>query len=255
MPEPVADPYAAAFDARCAAAEGHGTRRVDGLGIHGLVPVDSESPTQLLVLDDRAFDVLSAVLPLASAGTVRVYAAARRCAELLQQDSRWSSKPVTAMVCQDLRTLSEPSLPAGLSLRAVRRVPDDPSSGVPLIDAVTAAERAAEPGDVSVDELVTYLTSLPRGSRIFAAVDGDGVVRGTSASRTFLADACVFFVNTDPDWRRRGVVFFSTSGGAALRGEHGGQTSKSRCERARCRPLPTAASTAGAEMTQFSRTG
>jgi len=228
---------------------------VDEVGIHGLVPVDGESPTQLLVLDDRAFDVLLAVLPLASAGTVRIYEAARRCAELLQLDSRWSAKPVTAMVCHDLSTLPELPLPAGLSLRAVRRVPDDPASGVPLIDAVTAAERAAEPGDVSADELLTYLTSLPSGSQIFVAVDGDGVVRGTSASRTFLADAYVFFVNTDPDWRRRGVGLSMTAAAlrsAACTGAKRASLDASGPGAALYRRLGFAA---GAEMTQFSRAG
>ena len=53
--------------------------------------------------------------------------------------------------------------------------------------------------------LVTYLRSLPEGPRLFAAVDDDGVVRGTSGSRIFCSEAYVFFVNTDPGWRRRGV--------------------------------------------------
>jgi GNAT superfamily N-acetyltransferase len=188
---------------------------VDGRGIRGLVPVDGESPTQLVVLDDRAFDVLSAVLPLASAGTVRVYDAARRCAELLRRDRRWTPKAVTAMVCLDLRAVPEPPLPAGLTLRPVRRVAEDPPDGVPLPDAVAAVERATPGGEVSSTALVTYLRSLPQGPRLFAAVDDDGVVRGTSGSRTFLADAYVFFVNTDPAWRRRGLGLSMTA--AALR--------------------------------------
>jgi ribosomal protein S18 acetylase RimI-like enzyme len=210
----VPDAYAAAFKARCAAADGPGTQRVDGLGIHGLVPVDGASPTQLLVLDDRAFDVLAAVLPLASAGTVRVYEAAGRCAELLRRDPTWTPKAVTAMVCRDLRTVPDPSLPTGLTLRPVCRVPEDPPDGVPLTDAVAAAGRAA-PGEVSTAALVTHLTSLPEGPRLFAAVDGDDTVRGTSGSRTFRSEAYVFFVNTDPGWRRRGVGLSMTA--AALR--------------------------------------
>ena len=251
---PAADTYAAVFDSRCAAGGDSGAQRVDGPGVRGLVSFDAASQTQLLVLDDQAFNVLDAVLPLASPGTIRVCQTARRCAELLQQDARWSAKPVTAMVCHDLRTVPEPSLPAGLSLRAVRRVPDDPPGGVPLIDAVTAAEGAAAPRDVIVDDLVTYLTSLPTGSRIFAAVDGDGMVRGTSASRTLLTDAYVFFVNTDPDWRRRGVGLSMTA--AALRsavstGARRASLDASGPGVALYRRLGF---TAGAEMTQFSRT-
>jgi ribosomal protein S18 acetylase RimI-like enzyme len=48
-----------------------------------------------------------------------------------------------------------------------------------------------------------------------AAVDDDGAVRGTSAARTFGADAYAFFVNTDRGWRRRGVGLSMTA--AALR--------------------------------------
>lgn len=188
---------------------------MDGLGIYGLVAVDGASPTQLLVFDDRAFDVLSAVLPLASTGTVRVHDAATRCAELLRQDQRWTPKAVTAMVCLDIRGVPDPPLPAGLTLRPVRRVADDPPDGVPLTAAVAAVGRATPAGEASSAELVTYLRSLSGGPRLFAAVDGDGVVRGTSGSRTFLADAYVFFVNTDPGWRRRGVGLSMTA--AALR--------------------------------------
>lgn len=205
MPEPPSDAYAAAFDARCGAAEGPGTQRVDGLGIGGLVSVDGESPTQLLVLDDRAFDVLSAVLPLASAGTIRVHAAAQRCTDLLRQGRTWTSKAVTAMVCRDLRSVPAPPLPPGLTVRPVRRIPEDPLDGVPLQDAVAAAGRAASAGEVSTAALGTYLASLPVGARLFAAVDADGIVRGTSGSRTFLSEAYVFFVNADPGWRRRGL--------------------------------------------------
>jgi ribosomal protein S18 acetylase RimI-like enzyme len=188
---------------------------VDGPGIRGVLSIDGTSPSQLLVLDDRAIDALAGVLPLASAGTVRVCEAARRCAELLGDDTRWTPKAVTAMVCTDLRTVSEPLLPDGLSLRPVRRVPKDPLGGVSLTDAVTAAVKAAPQGDISLDALVAYLGSLPAGSRILAAVDDNGVVRGTSGSRTFVADAYVFFVNTDRGWRRRGVGLSMTA--AALR--------------------------------------
>ena len=215
MPDPAPDAYVAAFDARCASVEGSGTRRVDGPGIHGLIPVDGESPTELLVLDDRAHDVLSTVLPLAGPGTVRVHAAARRCAELIRRDRMWMPKAVTAMVCPDLRGVPEPPLPPGLTLRPVCRVPEDPPDGVPLTDAVAAAGRATPGGELSTAALASYVRSLPERPRLFAAVDDDGVVRGTSGSRAFSSDAYVFFVNTDPGWRRRGVGLSMTA--AALR--------------------------------------
>lgn len=254
MVGPVADSYAAAFVSRCAAAGDSGGQRVDRPGIRGLVSLDELSPTELLVVDDRAFNVLDAVLPTASPGTIRVYQEAHRCVERLQQDVRWSAKPVTAMVCHDLRTVPEPALPEGLSLRAVRRVSDDPPSDVPLVEAVAAAARATAPGEVIVAELVTYLTSLPTGSRVLAALDGDGVVRGTSASRTFLRDAYVFFVNTDPDWRRRGVGLSMTAAAlrsAASTGARRASLDASGPAVALYRRLGFAV---GGQITQFSRT-
>ncbi len=43
------------------------------------------------------------------------------------------------------------------------------------------------------------MRSLPPEMRLFAAVDGEGVVRATSGSGAFGAPASVIFVNTDPD--------------------------------------------------------
>jgi ribosomal protein S18 acetylase RimI-like enzyme len=208
--DPATQAYAAAFDERCAAAEGPGSQRVDGPGIRGLVPRDGGSSTELLVLDDRAFDVLSAVLPRASGGTVRVFDAAPRCADLLRGDPTWTPKGAMAMVCRDLGAVPSPPLPAGLTLRPVCRLPEDPTDGVSLTDAVAVAGRAI-PGDLSTERLAAYLRSLPPGPRLFAAVDDDGIVRATSGSRTFHSAAYVFFINTDPSWRRRGVGLSMTA--------------------------------------------
>ncbi len=228
---------------------------MDGLGIQGLVPVDGESPAELLVVDDRAFDVLSTVLPLVSGGTVRVHEAARRCAELIRRDRTWTPKAVTAMVCRDLRTVPGPLLPGGLTLRPVRRIPEDPPYEVSLTDAVAAAERAAPSGEVSTAALVAYLRSLPKGPRLFAAVDDDGVVRGTSGSRTFFSEAYVFFVNTDPGWRRRGVGLSMTA--AALRSAAKSGATRA-CLDASGPGIPLyrrLGFTAVAQITQFSRPG
>lgn len=84
---------------------------------------------------------------------------------------------MTAMVCRDLGSVPEPRLPAGLTVRPVRRVPEDPADGVPLTDAVAVAARAAPAGEASPDALTAYLRSLPGDPRLFAAVDQDGVVR------------------------------------------------------------------------------
>jgi hypothetical protein len=228
---------------------------VDGLGIHGLVSADGESPTQLLVLDDRAFDVLSAALPLAAAGTVRIHEAAGRCTERLRRDRTWTAKAVTAMVCSDLRTVPDPSLPRGLTLRPVCRVPQDPPGGVPLTDAVAAAGRATPAGEVSTAELVAYLRSLPQGSRLFAAVDDHGMVVGTSGSRTFGTDAYVFFVNTDPGWRRRGVGLSMTAAALRSAAESGATRASLDASGAGVSLYRRLGFAAVAQLTQFSRSG
>ncbi len=211
VPDQAPDPYAEAFDARCAANESPGSRRLDRPGIQGLVPADGSSPAELLVLDDRAFGVLSALVPHASSGTIRVYEAASRCTQYLRRHRSWRPKAATAMVCPDLRAVPERPLPDGLTLRRVSRPGADPPGGIPLTDAVATAERASSTGQVSAQALVNYLGSMPKGPRLFAAVDVDGLVRGTSASRTFLSEGYVFFVNTDPAWRRRGVGLSMTA--------------------------------------------
>lgn len=212
---PVVDAYAASFDARCAVGAGPGTQRVRAPGIRGVLAVDGESLTQLLVLDDRALGTLSAVLPRAAVGTIRIHDAARRCAALLREDRTWAPNAVTGMVSSDLRAVPDRPLPAGLTLRPVCRVPSDEQGGVPLADAVGAVGRATGAGQVAGPGLAAYLRSMPQGARLFAAVDDEGVVRGTSGSRTFGSEAYVFFVNTDLDWQRRGVGLSMTA--AALR--------------------------------------
>jgi GNAT superfamily N-acetyltransferase len=60
-----------------------------------------------------------------------------------------------------------------------------------------------------------HLRSLPASFRLFAAVDEDRAVRATSASGRFGTEATVIFVNTDPEWRGRGIGQAMTA--AALR--------------------------------------
>jgi ribosomal protein S18 acetylase RimI-like enzyme len=108
---------------------------------------------------------------------------------------------------------------------------------------------------VSTAALLTYLRSLPEGSRLLAAVDDGGTVRGTSGSRTFLSEAYVFFVNTDPGWRRRGVGLSMTA--AALRcAAESGATRASLDASGPGVPLYRRLGfTAVGRMTQFSRGG
>jgi ribosomal protein S18 acetylase RimI-like enzyme len=174
-------------------------------GIHGLLPRHVDGHTRLLVTDDRAYDVLSALVPDARAGMITVCAAAARCTALLNRDSAWRPDTATAMICRDLDTVPAVPLSSELALRSVRRLGEDSPGGVPLIQAVAAA-RLADPGITDPGALADYLRTLPPAFRLFAAVDDAGVVRATSGSGAFGTTASVIFVNTDRDWRRRGIA-------------------------------------------------
>lgn len=197
--------YVAAFVARCDAMGPPGGRVLDDPGLHGLVSTAANVPTRLLVTDDRAHDALAAVLPAARTGTIRVLATAPRCTELLARRHAWQPKAVTAMVNRDLRSVPEAPPPSGLTARPVRRLVDDPSGDVPLNDAVAAVLHANPSNDDDPDALADHLRSLPPTTRLFAAVDDAGAVRATSGFGTFGTHATVFFVNTHPSWRRRGI--------------------------------------------------
>jgi ribosomal protein S18 acetylase RimI-like enzyme len=206
--------YVAAFIARCDASgrsEGQvvigrsAGGVVDEPGLHGVVSSSADSPTRLLVTDDRAHDALAALLADACTGTITVFAAAPRCTEILTHRRGWQPKAVTAMINRDLRSVPEEPLPTGLTLRSVRRADDDPSGDVPQNDAVAAVLLANPSSDDDPDRLANHLRSLPPTTHLFAAVDDAGAVRATSGFGTFGTYATVFFVNTDPGWRRRGI--------------------------------------------------
>lgn len=205
MSTPPIEVYVAAFAARCDATGRPADRVVNEPGLQGLVPSSARSSTRLLVTDDHAYDALDAVLPGARTGTISVLATAPRCTQLLMRRDGWQPKPVTTMVNRDLRNVPEEPLPSGLTVRPVRRLVDDPSGDVPLSDAVAAVRLANPSRDDDPDALADYLRSLPPTTRLFGAVDDAGAVRATSGCVTFGTFATVFFVNTHPGWRRRGI--------------------------------------------------
>lgn len=165
--------------------------------------------------DDRGYETLAALLPQAREGMINVFAAAERCTGLIDADPSWRAQTATAMVCGDLRIVPTLALPSGLSLRSVRRLAGDAPDGVSLEDAAAAAMRADSRIDSKPEAFAAYLRALPAAIRLFAAVDRDGTVRATSGSGVFGMEASVMFVNTDPDWRGRGIARAMTS--AALR--------------------------------------
>jgi GNAT superfamily N-acetyltransferase len=215
---PALDLYVAAFRARCEARRGASQPVLDEPGVSGLLGSAGSPVTRLLVTDDRARDTLAALLPDVEAAIVTVLAAAARCTELLRGRPGWTARPSTAMVCPDLRAVPAPPLPAGLTLRPVRRLAGDAPDGVPLEAAVRAALRADPSIADPPDAFAAYLRSLP-AVRLLAAVDGAGAVRATSGSGVAAAVASAFFVNTDPDWRGRGIGRAMTA--AALRAARG----------------------------------
>jgi ribosomal protein S18 acetylase RimI-like enzyme len=209
------DVYVGAAVARWGVMRHPGQLVVEEPGVRGLLPCAEEPRARLLVTDDRAYDLLAALLPGTRCGTVSVFAAAERCAELFDAAAAWTAEPVTAMICPDLQTVPAVPLPTELTLRPVRRLAGAAPDGVRLEDAAAAAVRADSRIDDSPDAFARYLRSLPHAVRLFAAVDGDGTVRATSGSGTFGTEAHVLFVNTDPGWRGRGIGRAMTA--AALR--------------------------------------
>ncbi len=199
------DVYVSATVARWEVMRRPGQQVVGQPGLHGLLACADDPLIRLLVTDDRAYARLAALLPDARAGLVNVVAAATRCAELFDGYSAWRPGSVTAMTCRDLETVPAVPLPGELALGPVRRLDDDPPDGLPLESAVAAAMRADPRINPPPSAFADFLRSFPPAVRLFAAVDSAGVVRATSGSDAFGTQANVFFVNTDPDWRGRGI--------------------------------------------------
>jgi GNAT superfamily N-acetyltransferase len=151
--------------------------------------------------------VVAGWLAAGRAGTVTVFERAQRCCELVDRHPAWrKSETMTAMVCPDLSRVPMPGLPPPLSPRRVRRQPGARPDGVPLGVVAEAAMRA-DPRIVGpAAALESYLRRLPWTVQLFAAVDQDGAVRATAGCDVTAAAAGVFFVNTDPEWRSRGIA-------------------------------------------------
>jgi ribosomal protein S18 acetylase RimI-like enzyme len=199
------DVYVGAAVARWDVMRRAGQLEVDEPGVRGLASCAEDPLTRLLVTDDRAYDLLAELLPDARAGIINVFAAAARCLELFDGHPAWKRGDARAMICRDLRTVPVSALPRELTLRPVRRLASAATDGVALEDAA-AAVMLADPGITDPpDVLAGFLRSLPPAFRLFAAVDGDGVVRATSGSGVFGTAANVIFVSTHPDWRGRGI--------------------------------------------------
>ncbi|HST16739.1 MAG TPA: GNAT family N-acetyltransferase [Gaiellaceae bacterium] len=180
-------------------------------GVRGVAHV------RLLVTDDSGYDRLVAEVSSAQPGVVFVFDRASRCNRFLGDRPGWSARTEMAMVLRDIRSVKgKAALPDGLDLRPVDRVGSGAPDAVRLTDAVAAAI-ASDPGITdSPDRVAEYLSGLPPSVQLFAAVDETGVARATSACHVFGPYAQVFFVSTEPAWRRRGIGGAMTA--CALRG-------------------------------------
>ncbi len=157
---------------------------------------------------------MEALLPVLYPRVVNVFHGAARCMDLVRQSARWQgAEPATAMVCRHLSAVPAPTgLPEGLSLRRVRRVPSDPDDGVTLEQAAQACLNAdPQMAAVPLPGFLSYLRSLPPTTQLLAAVDAQRVVRATAGCSAQDADASAFFVNTDPQWRGKGVATAMTA--------------------------------------------
>jgi GNAT superfamily N-acetyltransferase len=209
--------YVDAFRQRVRANARPGQPVVDEPGLVALVGTSASAlDGRVLAHEDRGVDVLAECLPTVCARVVTVLSRAEACHRLMADQPGYRAEPSTAMVCDDLPSIEEPDLCCGLVLRPIGEH-DAPAPGdVTLEDAAAAAMRAdagAAPAD-SLDGFVSYLRSVPH-ARYLAAVDGGGTVRATAATALWGEAAGVFFVDTDRDWRRRGIGTAMTA--AALR--------------------------------------
>jgi ribosomal protein S18 acetylase RimI-like enzyme len=170
---------------------------------------------RLLVTDDSGYDRLVAEAS-GRRGVVYVFEQASRCTEFLRGQPGWNAgRSELAMVLRDVQAVTGVALPDGLDLRPVDRVASEAPDDLPLKGAAAAAI-VSDPGITeSADEVAEFLRGLPASVRLFAAVDESGVARATSACHVFGEYTQVFFVNTEPAWRRRGIGHAMTL--AALR--------------------------------------
>ena len=193
--------YRGSFARRTAAVVAADLTRVDQPGLYGIYGTVEHPGGRVLITDDRAAALLEALIPNLYPLVVNVFRAAVHCTEMVRQAARWHGEPATSMIfCRDLSSAPTTlTLPAGPSVRRVRRVP--------LEDAARAGLDAdPQMAGVPLAGFLDYLRSIPHTTQLLAAVDAQGVVRATAGCSVFDADANTFFVNTDPMWRKQGVA-------------------------------------------------
>jgi GNAT superfamily N-acetyltransferase len=215
----------AAIDIYCDAFVAPNRHELDSGSVVRITPgVRCVAHVRWLVTDDDGYDDLVTEVATGQPGVVLVFEHAPRCNGFLRDQPGWTADATEmAMVLRDIDDMSSASLPDGLDLRPVDRLGAGAPNAVPLKDAVTAAKRSDPSITDSADDVASYLSGLPPSVRVFAAVDETGVVRATSACHVFGEYTQIFFVSTEPAWRRQGIGGATTAGalrGAASLGAH-----------------------------------
>lgn len=159
--------------------------------------------SHLLVIDDSGYDRLVEIID--SQRVVMVFEEAERSHELLRNRPGWTAgEAQLAMVLTAIESGTSSVLPDGLALRPVQGPAFHDVLTVPLDEAIAVAV-GSDPSIEDPDGAAVYFSSLPPSARLFAAIDASGVAHATSACHVFGEYAQIFFVNTKPSWRRRGI--------------------------------------------------
>jgi ribosomal protein S18 acetylase RimI-like enzyme len=160
----------------------------------------SADSIRVVVTDDRAYDRLTRDVPRARSGSVSVFDTAPRCGEFMRAQLGWKpDRPSASMVREDIEALPAAPLPNGVVVRPVNR-------GGPELAEAAAVAMASDPGITEpAAEFERFLAGLSSSTQLFTAVDEGGVARATSGCEVFGEYARIFFVNTEPGWRRRGL--------------------------------------------------
>ncbi len=192
--------YVAAFRATARGLTGGIHPDIDLPHLIGVQGSAEHANGRILVTDDAASPALRD-LDLQRTSMIVVVSTAARCLDLAGELPRFVRESGTAMVSPTLDDLPDAPVDPALTIRRL-----GPAVGEIPFETAAAANLAAEQGDgdLTPSELGAYLRSIP-GASLFAATDRDGAVRATAGSAVIGTNARVFFVSTDPAWRRRGI--------------------------------------------------
>ena len=141
-----------------------------------------------------------------------VFEQASRCNEFLRDRPGWRADwTQMAMVLRDIQAVNGATLPDGLDFRPVNRDTSTVPDAVPMKDAAAVGIASNRSITGSADDVAKWISGLPSSVRLFAAIDESGVAHATSACHVFGDYTQIFFVNTEPAWRRGGIGQAMTS--------------------------------------------